>query len=463
MKAFNTEVGHARGGELPEGAGELGAQIVDLLSAQVNDAGGALASEPEVCRAFSQLLLRRWDLCCLVFYLRQSDGGLSETAFHTRPEVDAGAARALAGWLAGEATRTGRELHVELAGVAAGGEPGNEPAGGALKLFEAAGMRASLALPIEGRGSHRGTLVCATAYPERLRAALRDLRYVIAPLFVALGNAGRSGRLDEQGARIEQLVGELRERGAELEGANRELQELARYRSMILARMSHELRTPLTSVLGFAEILLEHENLNDRQRGFCEKIEGSGRQLEATVKQLLDLSRLEAGRAELFFHEFSIRETLRESCAAVGQLADRQGVKVNCVAEPMRDKFVSDESKLRQIFYNLLAHAIARSRAGGEVLARAWSVGGARLGIEISDEGETGGDALGDFAAAGVEPDGAGVSDIGLAIAHRLSNLLHGTFTLEARQPRGLRVRLEFPARPPEGRGDPSALPTQHL
>src|SRR5207249_3309979 len=142
---------------------------------------------------------------------------------------------------------------------------------------------------------------------------------------------------------------ELRERTNAIEEANRELQRVGRYRSLFLARMSHELRTPLTSILGFAEILLEHEDLTAAQRRFCEKIQASGQNLHTSIKQLVDLSRLEAGQTELFLHDFPVRETLRESCTAVGRLAQKQCVELDCEVAPELGTIVSDEGKLRQV------------------------------------------------------------------------------------------------------------------
>src|ERR671932_569422 len=149
--------------------------------------------------------------------------------------------------------------------------------------------------------------------------------------------------------RVELLIDELRKRTAELEEANRELRRVSHYRSLFLARMSHELRTPLTSILGFSEILLDQEELTDTQRRFCQKVQDSGLQLQASLNQLVDLSRLEAGQTELFLHEFSIRETLRESCAAVMRLAQKQGVTLDCAPSPSLGGIVSDEGKLRQV------------------------------------------------------------------------------------------------------------------
>src|SRR6478672_4405483 len=138
--------------------------------------------------------------------------------------------------------------------------------------------------------------------------------------------------------RVEELIDELRKRTAELEEANRELRRVSHYRSLFLARMSHELRTPLTSILGFSEILLEQEPLSDTQRRFCQKIQDSGFQLQASLNQLVDLSRLEAGKRELFLHEFSVRETLRDSCAALARQAQKRQVTIEYDLAPDVDK-----------------------------------------------------------------------------------------------------------------------------
>src|SRR3990172_5293780 len=140
--------------------------------------------------------------------------------------------------------------------------------------------------------------------------------------------ANQPGGGDSGIDRVEHLIEQLRQRGVELEEANRELRRVSHYRSLFLARMSHELRTPLTSILGFSEILLEQEQLSDTQHRFCQKIQNSGLQLQASLNQLVDLSRLEAGQRDLSLQEFSLRETLRDSCAAVARQAQKQQVSL---------------------------------------------------------------------------------------------------------------------------------------
>src|SRR5215468_5766917 len=167
--------------------------------------------------------------------------------------------------------------------------------------------------------------------------------------------------------REEALIDELKKRTAELEEANRELRRVSHYRSLFLARMSHELRTPLTSILGFSEILLDQEELTETQRRFCQKVQDSGFQLQASLNQLVDLSRIEAGQTEVFLQEFSLRETVRESCAAAARMAQKQQVKIEGELGPDISTIVTDQGKLRQTLFNFIAWAVSRSPAGEAV------------------------------------------------------------------------------------------------
>src|ERR1700681_18929 len=124
---------------------------------------------------------------------------------------------------------------------------------------------------------------------------------------------------DDEGNYSDSSLADLQGQKVALEEQNRKLQQVAEYRSAFLARLSHELRTPLTSILGFSEILLTQEELTEAQRGFCERIQNSARQLQANLNQLSDLSRLEAGQSELQREEFSLEGLLREACLGLAR------------------------------------------------------------------------------------------------------------------------------------------------
>src|SRR5688572_9504386 len=209
-------------------------------------------------------------------------------------------------------------------------------------------------------------------------------------------NVSSAAALDSQ-ERVDALIRELRKRTAELEEANRELRRVSHYRSLFLARMSHELRTPLTSILGFSEILLDQEELTDTQRRFCQKVQDSGFQLQASLNQLVDLSRIEAGQTEVFLHEFSLREVLRESCAAAARMAQKQQVKIDYELAPEITTIVTDQGKLRQALFNFIAWAVSRSPAGETVKVSVDIDDDGLLAIKVKDNGEPAKDTSGVF------------------------------------------------------------------
>lgn len=250
--------------------------------------------------------------------------------------------------------------------------------------------------------------------------------------------------------RVAHLIEQLKQRKVELEDANRELQHISRYRSLFLARMSHELRTPLTSILGFSEILLDQEQLTDTQRRFCQKIQNSGLQLLTSLNQLVDFSRLEVAPAELFLHEFSLRDTIRETCAAVDRVAQKHEVKVEYDLDPEITTVVSDQGRLRQVLYTFLAWAVSRSSEGQAVSLYAQFNNSGGLLVRIDDQGA----AVTEVARV-FEPDESAyvgktdLNEMGVIIGKRLLQVMKGTVTLENRPTGGLRTLIQIPAGQP--------------
>lgn len=268
--------------------------------------------------------------------------------------------------------------------------------------------------------------------------------------------ASESALKADASERVDQLIEQLKLRSAELENANRELRRISHYRSLFLARMSHELRTPLTSILGFSEILLDQEELTATQSRFCKKIQDSGFQLQTSLNQLVDLSRVEGEHPELFLQEFSLREVLRESCAAVARPAQMNRVRLEYDLGPEVTTIVSDQGKLRQILYNFLGWAVSRS-SGQQVsvyadLIDATMSSPGTIRIQIDDTG----DHLTDLSRV-FDPEGpaggreATMNELGIIISHRLIDLIGGNVTLQNRDASGLRVLIQLPSRPTKG------------
>ena len=252
--------------------------------------------------------------------------------------------------------------------------------------------------------------------------------------------------------RVEQLIEELQTRTAELEEANRELRRVSHYRSLFLTRMSHELRTPLTSILGFSEILLDQEELTETQRRFCQKVQDSGFQLQASLNQLVDLSRIEAGQTEVFLQEFSLRETLRESCAAAARMAQKQQVTIEYDVAPEVTTIVSDQGKLRQTLFNFIAWAVSRSPAGETVRASIALHDPGTLAIKVRDNGEPPKDVAEVFdpehSSCAHEPN---INELGIIIGRKLLELMGGSVVLQNCTPTGLEASILMPMRPSKG------------
>ena len=247
------------------------------------------------------------------------------------------------------------------------------------------------------------------------------------------------------------LVEQLQQRTVELESANRELRFLSNYRSLFLARMSHELRTPLTSILGFTEILLDQEKLTPTQKRFCAKIQNSGMQLLTSLNQLVDLSRLEVGPANLYMHEFSLNDTLRESCAAVARIAQKQGVALDCDLAPDINTIISDQGRLRQILYTFLAWTISRSRDGQVVKMSADLLDGPVLRVRIDDHGDPVKDMVSVFDPEETHRAGKNdLNELGIIVGSRLLEAVSGNVKLENTDS-GLLTSIQVPV----------ALPTE--
>ncbi len=166
------------------------------------------------------------------------------------------------------------------------------------------------------------------------------------------------------------LFQELREKTEQLEIADR-------HKSEFLANMSHELRTPLNAIIGFSEVLLERMfgELNDKQQEYLEDVLSSGRHLLSLINDILDLSKIEAGRMELDLAPFDLPLALDNALTLVKERAARHGIGVTLAVGRRRGELVGDERKFKQVLLNLLSNAVKFTPEGGRVV-RARGAGG---------------------------------------------------------------------------------------
>src|SRR5205823_11415936 len=122
---------------------------------------------------------------------------------------------------------------------------------------------------------------------------------------------------------LTRLTAELQRRGNELEDASRRIQDADRMKSQFLANMSHELRTPMNSIIGFSEILIErlHGTIDPKHVGFLRHILTSGQHLLGMINDILDLSKIEAGKMEVYAETFEVRPVIESVCTVVRGMA----------------------------------------------------------------------------------------------------------------------------------------------
>ena len=312
-----------------------------------------------------------------------------------------------------------------------------------LRLETGAGMLeigAVAAIPLAHRSRVLGVLVVAlfAAPTEEVRSFLDS---AARQLSVALSNAGLFESVRYQSQQLEQL--------------NIELRSASEVKSQFLASMSHELRTPLNSIIGFTEVLLEsrREPLSERQRTALEKVHGSGRHLLGLINDVLDLSKIEAGRMDIRPERFALPALVAECLAAIEPQAQARGLALSAEGVDAAPVLFQDRSKLKQVLVNLLSNAV-KFTDHGRVTVRIEPRGDTRLAIAVADTGRgiRAEDRTLIFEAfrqvrSESGANGGGGTGLGLAITRRLTELLGGTITLESEPGRGSVFTVVVPTR----------------
>ncbi|HEV8240444.1 MAG TPA: response regulator [Thermoanaerobaculia bacterium] len=181
-----------------------------------------------------------------------------------------------------------------------------------------------------------------------------------------------SGMRDESRRKVEELTrltATLEERTRELHEANLRLRESDRLKSQFLANVSHELRTPLNSIIGFSEILQTRlvQQLDERQARFLGYIHAGGEQLLAIINDILDLSKIEAGQAELACERLPLRAAVDGVSTVLRSTAEKKGIRVRVEAAADVPLIEADPARLKQVLYHLLSNAIKFSYPESEV------------------------------------------------------------------------------------------------
>jgi signal transduction histidine kinase len=177
------------------------------------------------------------------------------------------------------------------------------------------------------------------------------------------------------------LFQEIQEKSLQLEIANR-------HKSEFLANMSHELRTPLNAIIGFSEVLQERMfgDMNDKQSEYIDDIHGSGKHLLSLINDILDLSKVEAGRMELDLATFDLPSAIDNALTLIKERAARHGIELECAVDAAVGEIKADERKFKQILLNLLSNAVKFTSEGGRIAVAARPVD-SMVEVSVTDTG----------------------------------------------------------------------------
>jgi two-component system cell cycle sensor histidine kinase PleC len=287
----------------------------------------------------------------------------------------------------------------------------------------------------------------------------------------------------EARAEKDALIGELEQANSNSDEARRRAEAANLAKSRFLAQMSHELRTPLNAILGFSEVMKSEvlgPHQNPTYREYAGDIHSSGVHLLNLINEILDLSRIEAGRYELSEEPVSLAAVVEDCHHLLNMRAKNHGITIHEAFEPNLPRIWADERATRQVCLNLLSNAIKFTPQGGEIwLKVGWTAAGGQY-VVVKDTGTGIAEeeipiVLASFGqgsnAIKSAEQGAG---LGLPIVKSLIDMHGGTFTLKSKLREGTEVIVTFPpervmsalapiaqAAPPiQPDADPSGFPT---
>ncbi|WP_020174733.1 ATP-binding protein [Methyloferula stellata] len=295
-----------------------------------------------------------------------------------------------------------------------------------------------------------------------VKSLLNDGREVVGrarqggliPIFMTLGRVS-SSHAEDKDLKFCALLRDMthwKKVEQELDEARKEAERASTAKSDFLAKVSHEIRTPLNAILGFAEIIMDERFGpigNERYKDYLKDIHMSGAHVMSLVNDLLDLSKIEAGKLELDFHDVDANRIISECVTLMQPQANRERVIMRMSLASNFPPISADERSLRQIILNLLSNAVKFNEPGGQVIvATAWNDTGHAV-IRIRDTGigmsetdiET---ALEPFRQLATTRQTTGTG-LGLPLTKALVEANHAYFSIKSKKQEGTLVEVTFP------------------
>jgi PAS domain S-box-containing protein len=318
---------------------------------------------------------------------------------------------------------------------------------GELQLTDPASGRAA---PVEGLAgqilSDQGELIWVVTILHDLTEAIEKAR-----LYEQLKEA--SAELERK---VQEATAELAEQNELLRRQHIALEQASALKSQFLANMSHEFRTPLNAILGYTHMLLHGVSgaVSDMHRKSLSRIDSNSRHLLALINDILDITRIEAGRMPLTLTRFAIPELVDEVMAELEPIIKRSNLQVVSRISGKLPMLRSDRSKVKQIVLNLLSNALKFTPSGKVTIKVGQNVAAETITVAVTDTGvgiapEDQAKVFEDFRQLDSSPArGYGGTGLGLSICRRLSHMLGGTIELNSEVGRGSTFMLSLPLKP---------------
>jgi signal transduction histidine kinase len=295
------------------------------------------------------------------------------------------------------------------------------------------GIRAVLAVPMVREEQLIGCLVVSRDRPGEFPAeTIELLRTFATQSALAIQNA--------------RLFHEIADKSRQLEAASQN-------KSEFLANMSHELRTPLNAILGFSEVLAQgmFGEINEKQTEYLHDILESGRHLLSLINDILDLSKIEAGRMELEATDFDLPQAIQNALTLFRERALRRGIAMHHVIDDRLADVRADERKVKQVLLNLLSNAIKFTPEGGRIEVRAAPTDGT-VEISVTDTGvgiapEDQQTVFEEFRQVGTADKKAEGTGLGLALSRKFVELHGGRITVQSQVGAGSTFTFTLPVR----------------
>ena len=296
-----------------------------------------------------------------------------------------------------------------------------------------AGTRSVLAIPLLHEEQLVGGLVVTRRAPGAFTPEVVDLLRTFAT----------QSALAMQNARLFR----------ELADKSRQLEVASQHKSEFLANMSHELRTPLNAVIGFSEVLSERMfgDLNEKQDEYAKDIHASGQHLLSLINDILDLSKIEAGKMELELSDFDLPMTIDNALMLIRERAARRSIALNTAVDERVGQVHADERKIRQILLNLLSNAIKFTPEGGRIHVEARAVNES-IEVSVTDTGvgiapEDQEAVFEEFRQVGTAEKKVEGTGLGLALSRKFIELHGGKIWVESQVGEGSTFTFTVPVR----------------